>query len=341
MMIGKRKAVSRREVLIGAGTLALAGCSRGGGGGSSPTSEPLYRISLAQWSLHRRLFGGGWRDAVASLGGDEFRTVLRNEPERLLRGEMSNLDFPVVARREFGIDAVEYVNSFFFDKAEDEAYLNELNARANGEGVRNLLIMCDNEGHLGDPDAALREQAVIDHSKWLHAAAALGCHCIRVDASSTGTPDEQLNLVADGLHALCDRADSVGIDVVVENHGGISSNGSWVASLIRAVDHPRLGTLPDFGNFNISETERYDPYLGIEEMMPFAKAVSAKSYDFDDTGDETTLDYRRLLRTVVESGYRGYVGIEYEGNRLSEADGIRATHALVERVREELASEIA
>ena len=280
-------------------------------------------------------------DAFASLGVDDIRAVMRNEPERLLRGEMSNLDFPVVARQEFGIDTVEYVNYFFFDKAEDDAYLHELNARANGEGVRNLLIMCGNEGRLGDPDAALREQAVIDHSKWLHAAAALGCHCIRVDAHSAGAPDEQLRLVADGLHALCDRAEAVGIDVVVENHGGISSNGSWVASLMRAVDHPRLGTLPDFGNFNISETERYDPYLGIEEMMPFAKAVSAKSYDFDDTGEETTLDYHRLLRTVVESGYRGYIGIEYEGNRLSEAEGIRATRALMQKVHGELASEFA
>ena len=277
--------------------------------GRSP--QQLYEISLAEWSLHLALFAG----------------------------ELDNLDFPASAQRDYGINAVEYVNQFFKDKAEDKAYLTDLMTRADDHGVRNVLIMCDGEGALGDPDGAARSQAVENHYRWVDAAKFLGCHSIRVNARSNGTPEEQRNLAADGLRRLTEFAAERDINVIVENHGGLSSNGTWLVSVMKTVDHPSCGTLPDFGNFRIAEGEMYDRYQGVQELMPFAKAVSAKSHDFDDQGNELGTDYRKMLRIVLEAGYRGFVGIEYEGSRLGEYEGILATKALLEKVRDELSSD--
>jgi len=268
----------------------------------------LFQVSLAEWSLHRALQA----DAL------------------------DHLDFPAVAREDYGLDAVEYVNTFFKDRARDAAYLRDLRARADDHGVRCLLIMCDGEGAIGDPDPAARMQTVENHHRWVEAAAVLGCHSIRVNAQSRGTPDEQRALAADGLRRLTEFGDGHGINVIVENHGGLSSNGAWLASVIRAVDHPRCGTLPDFGNFRVSADEWYDRYQGVAELMPFAKAVSAKSHEFDEHGDERGTDYRRMLRIVLDAGYHGHVGIEYEGSSLDEPRGILATRDLLMRVREEL-----
>ena len=281
--------------------------------GSSRGAEPLFSISLAEWSLHRELGAG----------------------------TIDHLDFPGVARRDFGISAVEYVNTFFARGAVDQAYLMTLYDRCESEGVRSLLIMCDGLGRLGDPDGAARITAVENHYPWVEAARLLGCHSIRVNAASEGSWEEQRELAADGLHRLAGFADGYGINVLVENHGGLSSNGRWLASVIEAGDHPRLGTLPDFGNFRISESERYDNYVGVEQLMPYARAVSAKSHDFDASGEETTLDYEELIRIVLDSGYRGWVGIEYEGNRLGEREGVRLTKALLETVRDRLEPEYA
>ena len=254
---------------------------------------------------------------------------------------MEHLDFAAVAKRDYGLDAIEYVNTFFFDKARDARFLGDMKARADGEGVQSLLIMCDNEGDLGDDDEAARDTAVKNHHKWVEAAKTLGCHSIRVNARSNPELDfeEQQKLAADGLRRLCELADRYGIDVIVENHGGLSSNGAWLQAVMKRVDHPRVGTLPDFGNFKIrSDPEQwYDRYQGVRELMPYAKAVSAKSQDFDTSGNETGTDYDRMLRIVLDAGYRGYVGIEYEGEGLSEQDGVRATLDLLVRVRGDLA----
>jgi sugar phosphate isomerase/epimerase len=252
---------------------------------------------------------------------------------------MDNLDFPGIARTKYGIEGVEYVNSFFKDRAEDTAYLTDLKTRCNEHGVESILIMCDGEGAIGDPDPTARTQAVENHYRWVEAARFLGCHAIRVNAQSEGTPDEQRKLAADGLSRLVEFADSRKINVLVENHGGLSSSGAWLASVMKAVDHPRCGTLPDFGNFDIGDGETYDRYLGIEELMPYAKAVSAKSHLFDDEGNEARMDYFRIMRIVLQAGYRGWVGIEYEGTEHSEDEGIRLTKALLERVRDVLMPE--
>lgn len=271
--------------------------------------EPLFKISLAEWSLHRALFGR----------------------------KMDNLDFAKAAKQDYGIDAVEYVNQFFKDKAKNKEYLNDMKQRAADLEVRSVLIMIDGEGALGDADEKRRTKAVENHYKWVDAAKFLDCHCVRVNAQSEGSPEEQMKLAADGLRRLSEFAGSQGLSVLVENHGGLSSNGKWLASVIQSVGLSNCGTLPDFGNFRVSRQEEYDRYQGVTELMPFAKAVSAKSHDFDSAGNETHTDFRRMMKTVLDAGYHGYVGIEYEGSKLPEPEGIRLTKALLERVRNELA----
>jgi L-ribulose-5-phosphate 3-epimerase len=272
--------------------------------------EPLFKISLAQWSLHRTLS----------------------------KGELDNLDFAAVTKNDFGITAVEYVNTFFKTKAQDMSYLAEMKKRAEGEGIRSLIIMCDGEGRLGDPDNLNRTQAVNNHIKWVDAAKFLGCHSIRVNAASAGSYDEQMKLAADGLRRLTEIGARSDLNVIVENHGGLSSNGKWLSEVIKKVEHPRCGTLPDFGNFRVAKDEMYDRYQGVRELMPYAKAVSAKSHDFDENGNETGTDYLKMMKIVLDAGYHGYVGIEYEGSRLSEPEGIIATKKLLERIRDQLAA---
>ena len=270
--------------------------------------KQLFEISIAEWSLHKSLFGK----------------------------KISNLDFPVVAKKEFKISAVEYVNQFFKDKATDKNYLNELKKICDNEGVKSLLIMCDGEGKLGDPDKNKRISSVNNHKRWIEAAKHLGCHSIRVNASSSGSYDDQQKLAADGLSRLSEFASTHGLNVIVENHGGLSSNGQWLSGVMKSVNMKNCGTLPDFGNFRIGGGKTYDRYKGVQELMPFAKAVSAKSHDFDDNGNEVHTDYHKMMKIVIDAGYRGYVGVEYEGSKLSEYDGIKATKKLLESVREKL-----
>ena len=276
---------------------------------------PIFKISLAEWSLSRPIFAG----------------------------EMQHLDFPTLAK-SVGIDAIEYVNQFFMDKARDRAYLADMKRRADDAGVAQLLIMCDNEGRLGDPDEAIRQTAVENHHQWVEAAAFLGCHTIRVNGYSTGTADEQSKLVADGLRRLCEFANSHGINVVVENHGGHSSNAKWLMETIRRVDHPRAGTLPDFGNFKLSPTravpdgplETYDSYEGVAEMMPLARGVSVKMKVYDAHGGQHDIDLKRMMKIVVDSGYHGHAGIEHVPGS-GELTAVVRVREQLEAVREELA----
>ena len=249
---------------------------------------------------------------------------------------MTNMDFPRVSKEEFGIDGIEYVNQFFKDKAFDRPYLSELKTQCDDHGVQSLLIMCDGEGNLGDPNEERRAQAVHNHHKWVTAAWFLGCHSIRVNAGSSGSYDEQIKLASDGLHSLSEFAAQYGLNVIVENHGGLSSNGAWLAKVIETVGLDNCGTLPDFGNFKVSNEEMYDRYKGVTELMPFAKAVSAKSHAFNDEGNETNTDYMKMMKIVLDAGYNGWVGIEWEGGGISEFEGIKKTKALLERCQKNL-----
>ena len=296
--------MNRREFVAG---IAVAGIVPGLGFTSQ--KKELFEISLAQWSLHKAIFGK----------------------------KMDAGDFPKVAKEEFGINAVEYVNQFYKDKKKDDGYVKELRKKCDDLNVKSVLIMCDGEGQLGDADEKKRKQAVENHYRWVEWAKALGCHSIRVNAGSSGSYDEQMNRAADGLRMLSEWAGKMQINVIVENHGGLSSNGAWLAATIEKAGHPGCGTLPDFGNFRVSKDEEYDRYKGVMELMPYAKGVSAKSHDFDASGNETKTDYRKMMKIVMDANYHGFVGIEYEGNKLSEPDGIRATKKLLETVRKEMA----
>ena len=309
---------SRRLFLEGAlagGALASLG-SRAAFAGEPNGQPPAgkigdFKISLAQWSVHKQLFA-----------------------HRTRMAEM-NLDFPKVAREQFGIEGVEFVNQFFKDKAHDSAYLKDLKSRAKDVGVTCVLIMIDGEGDLSARDEARRDRAVENHKKWVDAAAALGCHAIRVNTGEHYSPTD-VGGVAEACGKLADYGQQHRIAVICENHGGPSSNPDALLVVIKAVGKPTFGTLPDFGNFPTDrDSGKYtiDVYDAIARMMPNARGVSAKSYDFDAAGKETKLDYARILKIVTDAGYHGFVGIEYEGSRLSEPEGIKATKKLLEKVR--------
>jgi sugar phosphate isomerase/epimerase len=260
-----------------------------------------FKISLAEWSLHRALWGK----------------------------EMTNLDFPVKAVKEYGINGVEYVSTFFKDLSKD--YLNELLKISKDNDVTNVLIMIDAQGNLGDADAAARTKAIENHKPWIEAAKFLGCTSIRVNAAGKGTDAEVADRVVDSMTKLCTFAAPLKMNVVIENHGGISSNGKWLSGIMKRVNMPNCGTLPDFGNFRISATENYDRFLGMTELMPFAKGASGKSYEFDAQGNEVNIDFFKIMQIIKDSGYKGWIDVEYEGTKLSEPEGIKATKALLER----------
>lgn len=316
---------SRRRFLASSaaslGAAALAGSSLFGNrrvlADHHKGHDAPFKISLAEWSLHRTL-------------RDNSKNV-------------TNLDFPRITKEEFGIEAVEYVNQFFKDKAKDEKYLADLKGRCEDNGVKSLLIMVDGEGKIGDPDAAERKKAVENHHQWVDAAKYLGCHSIRVNASSAGSYEEQQKLAADGLASLSEYAKPHGLNVLVENHGGLSSNGQWLVGTIEMVGMDNCGTLPDFGNFVIKRgdtPEEYDRYQGVRELMPYAKAVSAKSKEFDESGNDIQTDFMKMMEIVLGHDYHGYVGIEYEGNKVDEYEGIKLTKALLEKVAAKMAQPV-
>ena len=277
------------------------------------------KISLAEWSLHRAIEAG----------------------------KIDHLDFPVIAKRDYGISAVEYVNGLFGgnkmtfkEAAKNSAYLSELLKRSKDAGVFNHLIMIDDEGPLALPDDKVRLVAVDDHKKWIEAAKFLGCLTVRVNLHGDGSPDDKKKASVDSLSRLGDFAKTMNINVVVENHGHESSNGAWVADVMKQVNRKNVGTLPDFGNFCLSQDwgttqgeckDYYDRYEGVKEMLPFAKGVSAKTYDFDSNGAQPKMDYKRLIDIVKTSGFKGYIGVEFEGNTQPEEEGIRKTKLLIEK----------
>lgn len=267
---------------------------------NSLISQNKVKISLAEWSFH---------------------TSIQN-------GKMANLDFPRIARTHFDIGAIEYVSVLFESKTsvEDTVYLQKLKNECEKYHVISNLIMVDGEGNLGDTNLQKRDIAVANHYKWVRAAKFLGCHSIRVNAAGEGTPEEVQKAVIDGLSKLCEYASTYKINIIVENHWGNSSNPEWLVPVIKAVNKGNCGLLPDFGNFDTA-----DRYQAVEKMMPYAKGVSAKTYNFDALGNETKIDYQKMMNIVRKSGYKSYVGIEYEGEMLSEDEGIIATMNLIKK----------
>jgi sugar phosphate isomerase/epimerase len=293
----------------------------------------FFKISLAQWSLHKSFFGDALNGDWAAFG----KALNSGNAAQLLQGNLNPMDFPTIAREKYGIDAIELVNTFYFDRANDAAYWTELQQKATDADVKFQLIMCDALGDLGNTDSDARNTAVENHYKWVDAAKRLGCHSIRVNAAGAGTATEVADAAVDGLGKLTEYGAKESINIIVENHGGYSSDGQWLANVMTQVNSPYCGTLPDFGNFCIRRegaecAESYDRYKGTAELMPFAKGVSAKTHAFDAQGMETSTDYERMLKIVKDAGFSGYIGIEYEGKELSEHEGILATKSLLETV---------
>ncbi len=280
--------------------------------------KPFFRLSLAQWSLHK---------AIQS-------------------GEISPMDFAQKAK-ELGFEGLEYVSQLYTAELQKDPdpekamkmLLETLKANSEKHSVQNLIIMVDHEGDLAVVDQEKRDEAVEKHKKWVDAAQFLGCHSIRVNLFGTDDPQQWVEASTDGLAKLSAYAATKNVNIIVENHGYLSSNASLLIEVMQKVNKPNCGTLPDFGNFCLEREggarwgakciKEYPKYQGVEEMMPFAKAVSAKSYDFDKTGNETTIDYKKMLEIIKKSGYTGFIGVEYEGERLSEIEGITATRDLL------------
>lgn len=281
--------------------------------------ENELKISLAQWSLHRALE----------------------------KSEIKAVDFAQIAKNMYDINAVEYVNQFYVDMANSSKFWSQMKQRADNEGVTSLLMMVDNEGELGYPGDSKRKIAVENHYKWIDAAKLLGCHSVRVNAFGKGTKRELHSALIDGLGSLAEYGEKQNINVLVENHGLHTSDGKFIVSVLQQVNNPFLGTLPDFGNWCLTaewgsteeskDCEKIYPHEeGVTDFLPFAKGVSAKSYNFDSEGNETYLNYPMLLKLVKDSNFNGHIGIEYEGENMSEPDGIRATKALLEKAWQEL-----
>lgn len=309
-MVSNRRVFLKQLGMLTAGAGSMAALPSLAAAGAK---KSFFEISLAEWSLHKSLFSN----------------------------KITHLDFPVIAKKEFGISVVEYVNQFFKDKAKDTGYLNDLLKRCKDNGIKNHLIMIDGEGGLADLDDAKRKQTVENHHKWVDAAKYLGCSTIRVNSYGEGSAADVQKAAIDGLGRLGEYGAKVGINIIVENHGGYSSNGKWLAGVMKGVNKKNVGTLPDFGNFCLKRSssgceEEYDRYEGVSELMPFAKGASAKTYDFDENGNCIETDYTRIMKIVKDSGFKGYVGIEYEGSKVDEYTGIKKTKALLERVAQSL-----
>ena len=292
--------------LFALGTLGLAY--------SSPTYNK--KISLAQWSLHRTI---------------------------KVKKELSPNDFSIKAR-EMGFDAVEYVSSLYWNELKSRSIAKitrELVSKSNDNDIKNLLIMVDGEGDLAAKNNSKREKAIENHIKWIEMAHELGCHSIRVNLNGEKQKENWIEYSSKSLTKLCSIAKKDKINIIVENHGGLSSNAKLLAKVMKEVNLDNCGTLPDFGNFCIEKEDpnnyfsncinEYDKYLGMEELMPYAKAVSAKSFDFNNNGEESTIDFKRIIDIVRSFEYKGYYGIEYEGLNLSEEKGILKTKKLLER----------
>jgi sugar phosphate isomerase/epimerase len=312
MNISRRKFV--KQSALGAGSLLLHPILK-----AMAMQQTGFEISLAEWSYHRSIE----------------------------TGKVDHLDFAMKAKNEFGISAVEYVNGLFGSKkrnfrdaGKSRKYLGEMLQRSNDAGVVNHLLMVDEEGDLAGLKEKERMKSIDDHRKWLDAAKFLGCRTVRVNLHGEGDTEAKKKASIDSLGRLGNIAGTMELNVVVENHGSDSSKGFWLASIMKAVNKTNVGTLPDFGNFCITHPwgttqdgcdDAYDRYKGVEEMLPFAKGVSAKSYDFDANGEQPLIDYKRMLDIVKASDFKGYIGIEFEGNTQPEESGIRKTKDLIER----------
>lgn len=317
----KRRSFLHKSLFAGLGAASLGKFSYGleshTFSSTGMNTSPFFKLSLAQWSLHR---------AIKS-------------------NTLNAYDFARKAK-SLGFEGIEYVNQLYPDVMEAKnktaalkSFIRKSNDAAQNHAIKNLLIMIDGEGDLATGNLQERNQAIDNHKVWVETAAAMGCHSIRINLFGDNDPQRWKEYAAESMRKLGEFSAPYKVNIIVENHGYLSSNAVLVMEMLDAVNRTNCGTLPDFGNFCLERKDNvrwdascireYDRYQGVEEMMPRAFAVSAKSHDFDDQGNEIHTDYERMLRLVKDAGYTGYIGIEYEGSKLSETAGILATKALL------------
>jgi sugar phosphate isomerase/epimerase len=278
-----------------------------------------YKFSLAQWSLH----------------------------EPFQNGDLDPMKFAFIAK-DLGFTGLEYVTQLYPQlegKQDSKEAIMELASvlleTSKQAGMDNVLIMVDHAGELADPDPILRKKAIETHKYWMDAAKLMGAHSVRANLFGELDPLKWHEYAVYSLAELGTYGEMIGVNVIIENHGGWSSDGAKLAAVMKEVNMNTVGTLPDYGNFCVKREggERwgapcvleYDMYKGTEEMMPYAKGVSAKSYDFDTDGNETKIDYARMMQIVANAGYKGYIGVEYEGALDDPKEGIKLTKALLEK----------
>jgi len=297
----------------------------------------LFDISLSQWSFHRAIFGN------ARENYSQFIHTLHNDPDAVLTGDMDPRDI-VKKARELEVDAVDLVNILWFGHAQDQPWLKEFKQRADDVGVAFVCLMCDELGKIGASEKSVRSTVIEKHLVWMETAAKLGCTQFRVNPYGEGTYLEQLKQCAESLHILAERASSFDLELLIENHGHPGGNGAWMSMLVEMTAHPNLGILADFDNFfmggwNLVPERRYDREQGMLDLAPHTRAVSAKSFAFDEDGSEQVIDFEMCMRILLDQGFRGVVSAEFEGNNETEAEGAQKTVTLLKHLRNKLAAE--
>lgn len=321
--------MKRREFVSGLGIAGAAAMTGSWGRAEASSAALPFTISLSQWAYHRAIFGDA-RDNYR-----EFIATLHRAPDEVWRGEMDPRDI-VWRARELGVGVVDLVNILWFGRGRDQAWLADFKSRAHDAGVTFGVLMCDQLGRIAAEDPAERTRSIDGHIAWMETAAGLGCPFLRVNPYGDGSYLEQLKRGAETLHTLAERSADYGLEILVENHGHPGSNGAWLAMLIEQADHDRLGTYTDLDNFfmggwNLEPERRYDRTQGLLDLAPYTKAISAKTHDFGPDGEETTIDYHASLKILLDAGFTGLVGAEFEGDRLTEAEGSRRTVELLRR----------
>ena len=315
----KRREFIEKQLKLGLGFALLAIPKKGFGLDlrNEMNNTLFFKLSLAQWSLNKGIYSG----------------------------DVDPYDFAKTAK-ELGFSGLEYVNQLYSDVMDSrnkhqaiKRFIKKSNDEAKQNNIENLLIMIDGEGDLATSNVRKRNAAIENHKKWIDAASQMGCHSVRVNLYGIEQKKKWMEYSSNSLSRLSEFSKDFNINVIVENHGSLSSNAELLMQVINSVNLKNCGTLPDFGNFCIKRVKgdfyesscvkEYDRYKGIKEMMPKAFAVSAKSNSFNNKGDEVYTDYLKMLKIVKDSGYNGYIGVEYEGTGLSEIDGILATKNLL------------
>tara|TARA_R110002049_G_scaffold24302_3_gene86294 strand:- start:5378 stop:6298 length:921 start_codon:yes stop_codon:yes gene_type:complete len=298
------RTLSRRQVLYGLAAITANPLIPFSSIAATPPTPDWFQISLAQWSF---------KDAFYS-------------------GEMSNEALPEFTRSQLGLAGIDYLSDFWLDSYRDLTTMSLMKQRAKDWNIENIMMMLHKVGDVAHVDPAERKRILEDHQYWIEAAHAMGCSMIRVNARSEGPRETQLSLISESIRQLCEFSEPLGVDIVIENLWGspYSYNAQFIMEVVTKVDHPRCGTLPDFNNF------RYDdPYSSVAIMLPSARSVSAKSLDFTPSGQEKYIDYHRMMKIVHDSGYQGYIGIEWEGCKKSPLEGVLLTKALLEKTGRE------